>query len=281
MENFYHKLGTNTVFTLRGNRSFIPEYLKETKGREKRSSRFLFTDPSTNLPPVTIQSFITNSKKNLLLASTLHHDGKILDDQRGLSCLNNFYNQFKGGVDLFDQIISLFTCKRRTYRWSLSLFYTIIDMACINAYTMCGLLNLVGTSLKDARRNFLIQLSIELTSKTALKRKAFDIQHLNYTNIYIDEMNKRLKTNEPHKNLSFSTNLTVSSSQPSSSKSPENDYCDYYLNQLKRRTSKLSKTDKKCIKCECFTCKFHCKTIYICFKCKENTPLSREEHSSV
>lgn len=302
MEHFYFNLGTNTVFTLRANRSFIPDYLKETKNRERQTSRFLFTHPASNMAPVSLQSFIKKSRKNLLLGSTIHTNGRMLDSSRGLSCLNNFYNLNKCGVDLFDQMISLFTCKRRTYRWPLSLFYTFIDIARINSFTVASFLGLINANMKDARRNFMTQLDIELTSKTVLKRKVHHEQHLTYSNLYIDEMNKRLKTNEPKKqllsrsntsnianisnssnvsNISRSSNSSINNNLPESSFEQKLGYCDFYLNKLGRSTNRISKTNKQCYQCDSFTCKTHSKTFFLCNSCKENASLNREENLSV
>lgn len=224
MEYFYSNLRTNTVFTLRKNRSFIPDFLTETANRDKLSSRFLFTDPKDNLPPVSLQSFITNSKKLLLLGSTIHSTGKIIDDDKGLSELNNYYNHNKGGVDSYDQIISLFSCKRRTLRWSLSFFYTILDIACINSYLIASKLGLINNT-KDSRREFMISLAIELSVDKVRKRKFYTNQHLFYANSYLKEANKRMKIDLPSFELSY-TDLNSNRTSDTRSK-----YCGRLQNQ--------------------------------------------------
>lgn len=275
MEYFYFDLKTNTVFTLRKNRSFIPECLTETTKRDKQTSRFLFTDLQDNLAPITSQSYITKSRKLLLLASTIHHDGRIIDDSSGLSELNNFYNITKGGVDCFDQIMSQFTCKRKTLRWPLSVFYTIIDMASINSYLIASKLGLISSTSKDSRREFLINLALELSVKKVMTRKFFDNHHLFFANQYVKEANKRLKINlEPFK---LQSEISINSNQSIKPKK----YCEHYRTVLNKSTNKLSPTDKFCCKCGDPTCKFHCKQLFLCFNCKSVISDVIEEHPSV
>ena len=44
-----------------------------------------------------------------------------------------YYNQTKGGVDRLDQLLSAYTCKRKTNRWPLALFYNILDISAVTA----------------------------------------------------------------------------------------------------------------------------------------------------
>ena len=47
----------------------------------------------------------------------------------------HFYNQMKGGVDIVDQMVGTYTCKRQTQRWPMLLWYNVIDIATLNAYS--------------------------------------------------------------------------------------------------------------------------------------------------
>lgn len=47
-----------------------------------------------------------------------------------------FYNNTKGGVDSMDQKCSVYTSSRRTRRWTMAIFFRILDMSTTNAYIM-------------------------------------------------------------------------------------------------------------------------------------------------
>ena len=47
-----------------------------------------------------------------------------------------FYNKTKCGVDIADQMARQYTVKAGTRRWSVAVFYKILDFACINAYVL-------------------------------------------------------------------------------------------------------------------------------------------------
>ncbi|KAM3924560.1 piggyBac transposable element-derived protein 4-like [Leptodactylus fuscus] len=46
------------------------------------------------------------------------------------------YNATKGAVDTLDQVISTYTCKRKTNRWPMILFYNILDVSAYNAFVL-------------------------------------------------------------------------------------------------------------------------------------------------
>ena len=49
---------------------------------------------------------------------------------------NSFYNRTKGGVDTLDEKCSVYSCTRRTTRWPMALFYHLLDISTVNAYTL-------------------------------------------------------------------------------------------------------------------------------------------------
>jgi hypothetical protein len=71
------------------------------------------------------------------------------------------YNDTKGAVDTFDQMISYYSCACRTNRWPMRLFYFRIDTAGLNAFVAFSLANpgwqstSTGTRKLDKRRLFL------------------------------------------------------------------------------------------------------------------------------
>ena len=74
-----------------------------------------------------------------------------------------FYNKSKGGVDTMDQMVGTYTCKRQTQRWPMVLWYNILDIATLNAYTFFTAQHPEFKSgITNARRLFLKELSKEL-----------------------------------------------------------------------------------------------------------------------
>jgi len=45
----------------------------------------------------------------------------------------NYYNKTKAGVDVLDKLVRAYSCKRSTRRWTVSLFFNVIDIAALNA----------------------------------------------------------------------------------------------------------------------------------------------------
>ncbi|KAJ4431068.1 hypothetical protein ANN_19661 [Periplaneta americana] len=63
------------------------------------------------------------------------HQGASVSES-GLPEIIEFYNSTKGGVDMFDQMCSTYSCNRKTQRWPLCVFYGIINSSCLNAYVI-------------------------------------------------------------------------------------------------------------------------------------------------
>ena len=73
------------------------------------------------------------------------------------------YNKTKSAMDTLDKLVREYRCQRTSRRWSLALFFNIIDIAGHNAFCVCSdhepNYNL-GKSLR--RRLFLMQLAEDL-----------------------------------------------------------------------------------------------------------------------
>lgn len=157
-ERFFVDFKLHSVATLRINRPHIPEKLKIANGRPTKSSIFIFTPPYSNLVPITLQSFIPRKGKVLNFLSTRHYSNAV--DTNGLSDINSFYNKSKFGIDTIDQMISNASCKRKTNKWPLALFYDYIDMSVVNTLTISFDLKLLKESNK--RRDNMLYLGLEL-----------------------------------------------------------------------------------------------------------------------
>ena len=93
------------------------------------------------------------------------HDDKAVDDssQKKKPEMIQYYNATKGGVDTMDQMVSNYSCKRRTSRWPMVLWYNMLDVATLNAYTYFTAQHpdYMG-GVNHARRLFIKELSKEL-----------------------------------------------------------------------------------------------------------------------
>lgn len=146
MDNYFTKcelaeklLAKNTtiVGTIRSNKpDLLKEFTKKTyiARREIGSSRFCFDNM------LTLVSYVPKKNKNVLLLSTLHNDAQI-DPQTNKPNIIMYYNQNKSGVDTLDHLVRLYTCKRKTMRWPMVLFFNLIDVAGVAAYRLYSFAN--------------------------------------------------------------------------------------------------------------------------------------------
>ncbi|XP_049808981.1 uncharacterized protein LOC126252156 [Schistocerca nitens] len=47
-----------------------------------------------------------------------------------------FYNNTKGGVDALDEKCTVYSTSRRTRRWPLAIFFTLMNISLVNAYVI-------------------------------------------------------------------------------------------------------------------------------------------------
>ena len=73
-----------------------------------------------------------------------------------------FYNMTKIGVELVGQMVETYTCRRQTRRWSLKLFFNLLDVAALNAYTIYRQVHPDQQSTDSSRRRFPTDLADSL-----------------------------------------------------------------------------------------------------------------------
>jgi len=71
---------------------------------------------------------VQKKNKSVVLLSSLHHDSAICRDS-GKPEIIEFYNRTKGAIDLLDQICARYTVQRATCRWTMAMFYGMINIA--------------------------------------------------------------------------------------------------------------------------------------------------------
>lgn len=155
------------------------------------------------------------------------------------------YNATKGGVDTVDQMCGTYTIKRITRRWPLVIFFSIVDMAGINAQVLFNY-NLHNTIIP--RRIFLKNLSLTLMKpyleeRASLKCLPQDIQV---------SLTKYRKVEDPVLH------------EPQRKKVGRCILCG---------RSKNINTTSRCSTCDNFVCKQHAIKKVVCSICNEKTNL--------
>jgi hypothetical protein len=69
---------------------------------------------------------------SVVVLSSPHHDSAICSDS-GKPEIIEFYNKTKGAVDMLDQTCARYTVQRATRRWTMAMFYCMINIAAVNA----------------------------------------------------------------------------------------------------------------------------------------------------
>ena len=142
--------------TIRKNKPELPCAFQLTRDREVGSSVFGFHEK------VMAVSYVPKRNKVVNLISSLHLIKEISED-RGKPTMILDYNRLKCGVDTLDQVVRKYSCKRRTLRWPMALFYNSLDIAAYNSYIVFLHMNPSWNQRKCHRRRlFLIQLARSL-----------------------------------------------------------------------------------------------------------------------
>lgn len=158
-----HKL--TLVGTLRKDKREIPPIFKEVNIRPTPSSMFAFGENCL------LVSFVPPKKKqtkNVLLISTMHNDDAV-DEETQKPEVVMFYNLTKGGVDVVDELKSLYSVARVSCRWPLTIFFSLMNIGGINSYVIYKT-NTQQTRHDIQRRIFLKQLGIDLVMPHIMTR---------------------------------------------------------------------------------------------------------------
>jgi hypothetical protein len=92
---------------------------------------------------------------------------------------------FKGGVDTLDQMIAIFSCKRRTLRWPMNCLFYMLDVAAYNSFA----LHFIKT---NGNENF-------INRSKRLRRESLEIIALALINPLIESSNLEMsKVNYKH-----------------------------------------------------------------------------------
>lgn len=119
--------------TIRKHRREIPAFLKDTRSLPEYSSRFVFQHDDA----ITLVAYIPRRLRSVLLLSSSHSSPEVdeSNEKRKPQIIND-YNANKGGVDTFDENVEEYSCRRKTSRWPLLIYFNILDAAAYDAFIL-------------------------------------------------------------------------------------------------------------------------------------------------
>lgn len=124
------KVNLTYLGTLKKNKTEIPVQFLPNKNRPVNSSLYGYTED------MTLLSHVPKMSKAVLLLSSMHH-GADTDEVTGKPEIIADYNRSKGGVDSVDQMCANYCCLRRTKRWPMVIFFTMVNVSAgVNSYVL-------------------------------------------------------------------------------------------------------------------------------------------------
>lgn len=155
-----------TLGTVKKNKTFIPAPFLPDRQRKVLSSLFGYKRKST------LVSYVPKQSKSVILLSTMHSTGEIDDAEHKKPKIILDYNNTKGGVDTFDQMIHEYSSKRKTNRWPFTYFYNLMDTSALAGYHIwISAHKTWKPQLADRRCFFLKTLSENLVAPLIARRK--------------------------------------------------------------------------------------------------------------
>lgn len=108
------------------------------------------------------------------LLSTLHTEKSVSESDDKKPGIMNFYNATKSGVDVLDERVGTYRCKRKVNRWPMAIFENMLDISASNAFVIFTELKPTwkGKEKKYRRRLFIVDVADDLISPYILARKA-------------------------------------------------------------------------------------------------------------
>ena len=125
-------------------------------------------------------SYIPKPRKNVLVVSSMHEEPHLSDHVARKPDMILFYNETKGGVDTVDQMIDTYRTKPGTRRWPMVVFYTIVDVAALNALVIMQFNNprYFQEPKNKYRKHFLKDLGLALVLPYIEQRAAGNIRDM-------------------------------------------------------------------------------------------------------
>ena len=208
-----------------------------------------------------LASHIPKPKKNVLMLSTMHAQPDISQREDRAPEIILFYNETKGGVDTVDQMIDNYRCKVASNRWPMVVFFTIVDVAALNALVV--FLHNKPTWKerlgKRRRRQFLLDLGLELI-KPWVQQRAENVTGLRINIRVANPMEGILgvKINDPQQPA------------PADGTVGKCHVCvkgSYGENYKKKKSNMANKVKQSCNTCHKRVCQKHSQKTITCSEC--------------
>jgi len=149
--------------TMRRNKTELPNLSRK---EAVHHSQFYFTKDTT------VVSYIPKKNRNVVLMSTAHNSKEVSNREDKKPKIILDYNATKGAVDTLDKLIATYTCKRKTNRWPVIVFYNILDTTAYNAFVLWTEINPHwNENILHKRRIYLEELGKHLVSPYIETRK--------------------------------------------------------------------------------------------------------------
>ncbi|XP_055070455.2 piggyBac transposable element-derived protein 4 [Misgurnus anguillicaudatus] len=132
------------------NKTELPLALLTYHKRAPCSSMFAFTDTHT------VVSYYSE-RKRMLFMSTHHKDDTVsIEDDKKPSILLD-YNRTKDAVNNLYKVLDRYSCKRSTSRWSMAIFYSMLDVSAYNAFVVWKEVNPLWNQGKSYKRRLFLE----------------------------------------------------------------------------------------------------------------------------
>ncbi|KAK3776973.1 hypothetical protein RRG08_022767 [Elysia crispata] len=82
----------------------------------------------------SLVAYKSKDKKRVVFMITMHHSADVDQEGKKKPDMVKYYNETKGGVDIFDYVCHSFSCNRKTRRWQMVLFYNLLDTATVASH---------------------------------------------------------------------------------------------------------------------------------------------------
>lgn len=190
----------------------------------------------------------------------MHSTSDIVQSEKKKPKMILDYNNTKGGVDTFDQMIHEYSSKRKTNRWPLSYFYNLMDASALAAYHVWITTNRFWkTQIADRRCEFLKTLCENLVAPLIARRTEKLVGVCLETKSAMDLFLPSVVVSD---GIEFGTvpGQTTQDSKPKSSGPKRR--CKMCPSTIGRRQK------QQCDRCEINVCNAHCTKTVICKKCR-------------
>lgn len=161
------KMKLTYVGTIRKDKRAVPHEFQANKDRPVDSTLYGFRGE------MVLLSFVPKKNRSVCLISTFHDKIETNQEKKKPEIIC-FYNKNKAGVDLLDMKCAVFSSSRKTRRWTLAMFYRLINIASCNSFIVY--MSYSGTTMMS-RFEFIKMLAHDLIVPH-LRRRVEDVPNL-------------------------------------------------------------------------------------------------------